>query len=78
MVYVHMYVVTILYFAHAFVSRYFALHIIEMHVQHFISTEMLSYFLKCLYRIRMWNYWQVEYLAICSKNAIGEIFNWWF
>ena len=26
----------------------------------------------------MWNYWQVEYLAICSKNAIGEVFNWWF
>ena len=22
------------------------------------------------------NYWQVEYLAICSNNAIGEILNW--
>ena len=22
----------------------------------------------------MWNYWQVEYLVICSKNAVGNIF----
>ena len=25
-----------------------------------------------------WNYWRVDYLAIRSKNAVGEIFIWWF
>ena len=23
-----------------------------------------------------WNYWRVEHLAICSKNAVGKIFIW--
>ena len=26
----------------------------------------------------MWNYWQVKYLAIHSKTAVGENINWWF
>ena len=26
----------------------------------------------------MWNYWRVEYLVMCSKNAVGETFIWQF
>ena len=41
-----------------------------------ILKEFIS--IMIIYVPYMWNYWQVEYLAICSKNAIGEIFNWCF
>ena len=34
-------------------------------------------YIKCnLYVPYTWKYWQVEYLAIRSENAMGEIFNW--
>ena len=66
------------------VESYMPLAVTRPFVEELITKESInkvniSHFMQLAsYIPYTWNYWQVEYLAICSKNAIGETFNWWF
>ena len=40
----------------------------------FIREYVLKFYIIILCK---WNYWQVEYLAVCSNKAIDRILNWW-